>query len=137
MLEDDLHLRGLYLFSLERTWRILRPEGSPFHNVIYGACTGNSCDAERAAQWLRDAPLDLRHWTMTNSHRADVTFRPEIDRFEKPQLTHVLPPNETHTARWNRNPYRPDGGSDGAGEEDGTFWLLPYWMGRYHSLFAE
>ena len=29
-----------------------------------------------------------------------------------------------------------DGGS-GHGEECGTFWLLPYWMGRYHGIISE
>lgn len=135
LLEQDPHLRALYLLSLERTWEILRPEGSPFHNVIYGACTGRPCDAERALQWLYEAPLDLRGWTMTNSHRDDVVFQPQEDRFEQPQLTRVLSPRETHVARWNRNPYLPDGGDGGYTEEDGTFWLLPYWMGRYHGIF--
>ena len=33
--------------------------------------------------------------------------------------------------KWNGNPYEVDGGG-GTEEEDPTFWLLPYWMGRYH-----
>jgi hypothetical protein len=130
-------LRRLYLLSLERTQAILRPERSPFHNCIYGACTGRPCDAESAAQWLRDAPLDLRGWTMTNSLRADVTFDLQPDRSGRRQLTRALPPNETHVAKWNHNPYIPDGGSGGAREEDGAFWLLPYWMARYHGILRE
>ncbi|HZO89707.1 MAG TPA: hypothetical protein VFB38_15365 [Chthonomonadaceae bacterium] len=136
-LETDPQLRALYLLSLERTWNILRPERSPFHNVIYGACTGWPCDAEAAAQWLRDAPLDLRGWAMINSHRADVRFDDAAGRFGEKQLTRALPPNEVRAAKWNHNPYVPDYGGDGGTEEDGAFWLLPYWMGRYHGIFGE
>jgi len=136
-LETEPHLRALYLWSLERTQAVLRPEGSPFHNVIYGACTGNPSDVERAVQWLQDAPWDLRAWTMTNSHRSDITFEERPGRFGERQSTHPLPPNERRVAKWNHNPYNPDGGSDGHSEEDGTFWLLPYWMGRYHAIFRE
>ena len=28
--------------------------------------------------------------------------------------------------------YRPDAGTKGHREDDGAFFLLPYWMGRYH-----
>lgn len=135
-LERDPTLRSLYLLSLERTQAILRPERSPFHNVIYGTCTGQPCDAEAAAQWLRDAPWDLRTWGMNNSQRADVTLDPFPGRHGERQLTHVLPPGETRVAKWNHNPYAADRPGDGSGEEDGTFWLLPYWMGRYHGIFT-
>jgi hypothetical protein len=30
-----------------------------------------------------------------------------------------------------------DGGNGGRTKEDGTFFLLPYWMARYHGLFEE
>ena len=70
-------LRQLYLLSLERTQAILRPERSPFYNVIYTACAGKPCDVDAVADWLQDAPLDLRDWKMENSHRADIVFAPE------------------------------------------------------------
>jgi hypothetical protein len=136
-LKTSPDLRRIYLLSLEYTQRVLRPEGSPFYNVLYGACTGRPCGAEAAAQWLRDAPLDLRDWAMRNSSRADVTLQPERDRFGEAQLTGALPPNETRVAKWNANPYQADAGGDGSREEDGTFWLLPYWMGRYHGIFGD
>jgi hypothetical protein len=34
--------------------------------------------------------------------------------------------------KWNGNPFRLDGGGGGRGEDDGAFFLLPYWLGRYH-----
>ena len=135
-LETDPFLRALYLMSLERTQAILRPERSPFHDVIYGACTGRPCDAEAAAQWLRDAPWDLRKWGTYNSNREDVRLDAQKDRFSEPQLTRVLPPSERRVDKWNSNPYAANQPGDGRGEEDGAFWLLPYWMGRYHGIFT-
>src|SRR5581483_9363020 len=112
MLERDPRRRALYLASLERTQRILRRQGSPFHNVIYGALTHRSCDAATVAAYLRDTPWDLREWTMTNRHRADVRCDTSGN------TSRVLPPSERAVEYWNSNPYRPDGGSDGRGELD-------------------
>jgi hypothetical protein len=61
-----------------------------------------------------------------------VAFRPDQDRFDKPQLAAVPAPDERPVAKWNANPYVPDGGNGGAAEDDGAFFLLPYWMGRHH-----
>ena len=33
--------------------------------------------------------------------------------------------------KWNGNPFVVDGGDGGRSEDDGTFFLLPYWMGRH------
>jgi len=30
-----------------------------------------------------------------------------------------------------------DGGNGGRREDDGAYFLLPYWMGRYHKLFGD
>ena len=38
--------------------------------------------------------------------------------------------------KWNGNPFRIDGGGNGGGEDDGAFFLLPYWMGRYHGFLV-
>lgn len=133
-LESDPALRSLYLWSLERTQAILRHEGSPFYNILYGALTGKPCQAEDAATWLRDVPLDLRSWTMTNSQRPDVALQLERDRFGLQQLRRPLSAREKAIMKWNRNPYLADDGEDGRSEMDGAFWLLPYWMGRYHGI---
>lgn len=134
--EKDPGLRGLYLASLERTWQIVRPEGCPLWNLLYGALTGRPCDREAAVAALRDIPLDLIDWKMTNSARADLDLAPAGDRFGLPQARRPLPWRERPLHKWNGNPCRLDGGTD-LHEECGTFWLLPYWLGRYHGLLAE
>ncbi len=138
MLESDPGLRGLYLLSLERTQAILRPEQSPFYNFLYAALSGNGpCDVDAAVRWLQEAPWDLRHWSVRNSHRADIRHDLEVGRFGEKQALYVLSPRERRVAKWNHNPYALDGGGEGMGEEDGTFWLLPYWLGRFHGLIDE
>lgn len=132
--EDDPNLRTIYLLSLERSWQIERPERCPLWNFIYGALTKNDCDVENSRDTLRRIPMDLIRWTVKNSHRADIEIDPEYGRFSEPQSVKVLPADERATMKWNGNPYRLDSGSDGRSEEDGTFFLLPYWMGRYYGF---
>jgi hypothetical protein len=77
----------------------------------------------------------LRHWDVRNSDRPDVEMDAEAGRFGEQQSRRVLPAGERPLIKWNGNPYRLDGGDGGRTEEDGTFFLLPYWMARYHGLF--
>ena len=77
-------------------------------------------------------PLDLIEWGVRNSHRIDVQFQKEKDRHGYLQLTEVLAPDERAVGKWNSNPYIPDSGGAGHGEDDGAYFLLPYWMGRYY-----
>ena len=54
---------------------------------------------------------------------------------DRPQSLVVLPYDEIPMWKWNGNPYSLDGGNGGRSEDDGAYFLLPYWMGRYHRLF--
>ena len=49
----------------------------------------------------------------------------------------VLPYDELPMSKWNGNPYSLDGGNGGRSEDDGAYFLLPYWMGRYHKLLPQ
>lgn len=136
--EPDQTLRKVYVESLDRAWQVERPERIPLWNFIYavGAKSANF-DREESLRTLREIPLDQIEWTVTNSHRADVPRDLLADRFGRAQSLIVLPYDELPMSKWNGNPYRLDGGSGGRGEDDGAYFLLPYWMGRYHKLIGE
>ncbi len=132
--ERDSKLRSLYLDGMRFTWGKIRPDRNPLWNFIsvasrVGPMTPEVLDDSRRA--LERIPMDMIEWTVRNSHRVDVTFQPASDRFNHRQLTEVLAPDERAVQKWNSNPYIPDGGAGGHAEDDGAYFLLPYWMGRY------
>jgi len=131
MLEHDPEIRALLLASVERSWQTERPERNPWFNFIYGAGTGRLCDIDDSMRTLREIPMDLVSWRMENSRRADIALDKDSGRFDEAQSRSVLPYGERAMFKWNGNPYSLDGGGDGRGEDDGAFYLLPYWMGRY------
>lgn len=52
------------------------------------------------------------------------------------QLDRMLPPSERGVMRWDKNPWVATNSGDfpdpqGKMESSGTFWLYPYWLGRY------
>lgn len=134
--EKDPSLLAVYRDSLERSWLIERPERNPLWNVIYAAGTGAAAyDREESLRTLREIPLDQVQWTVTNSHRRDVAVDPQQDRHKRRQALVVLPYDELPMSKWNGNPYNLDGGDGGRSEDDGAYFLLPYWMARHHRLF--
>jgi hypothetical protein len=136
--EKDPKLLEVYKESLERSWQVERPERNPLWNFIYAAGTG-ATEFERAdsIRTLREIPMDLVKWTVRNSHRLDVPVDPMSDRFQRRQALIVLPYDELPMSKWNGNPYGLDGGNGGRIEDDGAYFLLPYWMGRYHGLIGS
>ena len=136
--EKDPALLEVYRESLARSWQVERPERNPLWNFIYAAGTREKdYDREESIRTLREIPMDLISWTMTNSHRNDVMRDPAADRFSRAQALVVLPYDELPIMKWNGNPYRMDGGDGGRSEDDGAYFLLPYWMGRFHKLIDE
>ena len=133
--EQDPKLREIYLDSLRFTWKQIRPDMNPLWNYISVASGAGPMTPEIRTEsrlTLERIPMDLIEWGVRNSHRTDVKFTRDQDRFRRSQLVEVLAPDERPVSKWNGNPYRPDGGGDGHGEDDGAFFLLPYWMGRHH-----
>lgn len=147
--ERDPKLRDIYMASLERSWQIERPEQGPFFNFIYAAgrqagfvsdptqrpdkayLDPSDYDRDLCLEWFREVPADLYNWTIRNSDRQDIG---EIltNRFQQKRSRYVLPVAERRLMRWNGDPFELDGGADGRSRDDGTYILLPYWMGRYH-----
>lgn len=133
--EKDPALRAVYRTSLERSWLIERPERNPLWNMIYAAGTGaTDFDRAESIRTLREIPMDLVEWDVRNSHRLDVPLDPVPDRHKRRQALVVLPYDELPMTKWNGNPYMVDGGVAGRREDDGAYFLLPYWMGRHHGL---
>jgi hypothetical protein len=136
--ESDPKLREVYVQSLERSWQVERPERNPLWNFIYAVGSGGKeFDRYEALRTLKEIPMDQISWAVSNSHRLDVPFDNLNDRFDRKQALTVLPYDESPISKWNGNPYRLDGGNGGRGEGDGVYFLLPYWMGRYHKLIDD
>ena len=118
--------------SLERTWNHVAQHKSSLWAIITSVCLEPK-RMEDALWSLREWPLDPIDWPVPAVHRLDVSLDRYPDRFGKPQITQLLPPDERRLQRWNGNPYRVEGGSGAAALDPGA-WLLPYWMARYHEL---
>ena len=133
--EKDPVLRAVIVEGLERSWQVERPERNPLWNFIYAAGSGaKQFDLEESVATLRRIPMDLISWQAVNSHRLDVALDTLADRFGRRQSLAVLPVDERPMMKWNGNPYIVDGGDGGRSEDDGAFFLLPYWMARYHKF---
>ena len=78
--------------------------------------------------------METIEWSVKNSVRIDVPIDPMPDRQGRRQALVVLPYDELGMTKWNGNPFRLDDGADGKREDDGAYFLLPYWMGRYHRV---
>jgi hypothetical protein len=133
--EADRRLRRTYLNGLRHTWDQVQPTYNPLWNYISSASEGKKLKSrlrEESQRTLERIPMDMITWTVHNSHRTDVVINTEKDRFGQLQLMEVLAPDELPAQKWNSNPYCPDGGGNGGSEDDGAYFLLPYWMGRFY-----
>lgn len=129
---NDPYLRSLLLRSLERSWEIKRMEHIPWYNFMYGAITGNDCEASQGVEHLRAWPLDLISYSYVNSYRQDL--KPEPGYVPYGGGTRGMSPRETgpiiHGLEY-------DGGSGGRQALDPAPWLEAYWMGRYYGFITE
>ncbi len=133
--EDPGVLHRYYRRALNAWWENMAREENPLWTFIYATAQPNTAvDIESAVRTLYRMPVDTIEWTAKNSHRKDVVMDTGFDRFHHRQAKALLPPDELPIMKWNSNPFDIDGGSDGLSEDDGTAFLLPYWMGRYHKL---
>lgn len=121
--------------SIERTWAVCRPDRMPTWNIIASIFLQKDCDLEIAKEELELFPVDLIDWNMTNSHRWDLIENDLVGRGGHRQAINPIPTPEARIFRWNTNPYQFDSGAAGKREVTGTYFLLSYWMGRYHGLF--
>ncbi|MDF9796640.1 hypothetical protein OKW21_001903 [Catalinimonas alkaloidigena] len=124
-------LKQVYEESIHNHWAIEKPERNAVWNLITLATEG-TFDEESTLWFLKDYPMDLVRYTVKNSHRKDLTFLEP--NFREQMTKELLPQAERPIMRFNANPFKMDGGSDGKRELTGAEFLLPYWMARYYQI---
>ena len=133
--KDENMLRRYYRPALNGWWENEVREQNPLWTFIYATAQPDlPVDFESATRTLYRLPLDTIDWSVNNSHRNDVTMDTIVDRFQHAQAKTFLPPDERPVIKWNANPFEIDSNSGGRSEDDGTAFLLPYWLGRYHQF---
>jgi hypothetical protein len=131
-LETDPARWAVWREGLEGLFQARREERDPELNMIYAALArADAYDLEQSVETLQKIPLDMVQWGLDLSHRWDREEDPKLDRFDEKQNTFVFPYDERMPERWSENPFAYRQGGDGHAESSGTFWLLPYWLGRY------
>ncbi len=136
--EHDPELLAVYRSALDQWWLNMQREKNPLWTYIYASGRpGGKVDFEGALWTLARIPMDTIEWTVKNSERGDVTLDGGPDRFNQAQSKTLLPPDERPVMKWNTNPFVVDGGNGGQSEDDGGFFLLPYWMGRYLGMVGK
>jgi len=135
--EKDPRLLAAYRRGLDQWWANMQRQANPLWTFIYLLGRPDAPVDLAAAVWtLYRMPLDTIAWWVTNSHRQDLVWAPEPDRFGRRQTLTLLPPDERPVMKWNSNPFVVDGGNGGGTEDDGAAFLLPYWLGRYHRFIV-
>ncbi len=124
--------------AIDQWWQNCRRENNPLWTYIYrSARPDQKVDLDAALSTLERIPMDLIAWKVVNSNRRDVAMDKQLDREHEPQARTLLPPDERPVMKWNGNPFVVDGGNGGFSEDDGGFFLLAYWMGRYLGFLAK
>ncbi|MFV2066870.1 MAG: hypothetical protein ACC645_07785 [Pirellulales bacterium] len=150
--ETDPRLLKMYRWSLRWHWISEEPERCPLFNFVYGALDdGSPMSALRvpgpqryladAVDTLKRIPLDRVRWAFHNSHRLDVAMISDAWYRLRPgghfRNGQVLPVDERDLEHWNSDPWTVDGGDGSRTLADGTAYLLPYYLGRYHGFIVE
>lgn len=137
--EKDPKLRAKLEEAFEGWWKNIQREKNPLWNSIREVCYRKPEPARRrdSIATLQRIPMDTVAWRVENSWRTELPREPQQDRFNKAQTTVLLAPDERAVMKWNGNPFVLDGGNGGRSEDDGAFFLMPYWMGRYFKLWEE
>lgn len=135
--ERDPKMLAALRRGLDEWWKNMQRELNPLWTFIY--LTGQpdaKVDLPGAVWTLYRMPMDTISWTVRNSHRQDIMWVGNPDRFGRREAATLLPPDERPVMKWNGNPFVVDGGGGGRGEDDGAAFLLPYWMGRHHQFIV-
>jgi hypothetical protein len=136
--ERDPKFLESYRRAGDEWWQNIHREKNPLWTLIYlQSKPAEPVDLAGAVWTLYRTPMDLVEWTVRNSGRRDMAIDRRRGRFREAQSTVLLAPDERPVMKWNGNPFQVDGGNGGRSEDDGSFFLLPYWMGRYLGWLSE
>jgi hypothetical protein len=147
--ETDPRLLQAYRTSIDRNWLFVSKQNDPFFNFVFTAVFpdkdkplpdniredfGKALD--RGVATLRGTPLMLTGWTMRNSWRLDVVQYPtprQRPAYGWSAVTgEALPIDERSHIRINSDHLYLDNGYGDGTEYEGTFYLLPYYLGLYY-----
>ena len=121
------------------TYSTIENDVNPYFNFIYTWAGLPDTHIDESIAFLRDTPLDLRQFAIDSSQREDVKVQ-RYPMLEVKQIDRILPPSERGTMRWDKNPWETMSGDFGDPkghlESAGTYWLLPYWLGRYLNVIG-
>ena len=155
--------RPFLVASLERSYAVVSKQQSALWDFIYGAATlifgglderrqdsdwkengsTSSSDEGVTEEWreaglkcLVDYPWDLVEWAVDNSRRpdlrSDASLLPSVN-----QSTTSIRRSESNALKWFNNPFEFENDQGGLYEEDPTFFLVAYWLARYHGFVAS
>jgi hypothetical protein len=158
--EKDPRVLRMFQNSIFYYWQIVRQEKNPFFNFVYAAlCEGEGMqtqwgvtDLSPTHNWLEDSvdtlkrfPMDLVLWPMLNSHRIDLIDLGEHTREPGRAKGHgyrvdgyVIPIDERNAISFSEDTWRyDDGRRDGRWLDEGSPFLLGYYLGLYHGYIVE
>ncbi len=128
-------LKEQYRETIKNHWNIERPEKDALWNFCYAMTGASEFDLEESIWYLREFPMDLIEYTITNSHRLDIKKLPP--NFRNQTTTEVLPPDEKPIYKHNTNTFIIDRKGGARSEASGDIYLLPYWFGRYLGVIGK
>jgi hypothetical protein len=149
--ETDPELLRTYRASLDRNWLFVSRQNDPFFNFVFTAVfpypeqpvgDGRQVDYEavlkKGVRTLQGTPQLLLGWEMKNSDRLDVVQDPtprQREGYGFSVFNEALPIEERCHIRINSDHFDLDH-SQGGGtvEYEGSFYLLPYYLGLYHGF---
>lgn len=126
----DAKLKEQYRTAIQQHWELERPEKNGLWNLCYRMTGAKDFDFDETIWYLKEFPLDMIEWQVSNSHRKDIEM--VAPNFRGQTTKEVLPPDERPELKHNRNLFKLDRESNGTSElSAGDSFLLPYWMGRF------
>jgi len=133
--EKNEALLKQYRAAMDQWWKNIQRERNPLWMFIYQtAWPKGKIDLAPAAYTLYRIPLDLINWSVDNNWRKGLKWAGAPDRHGRRESLDWIAPDERPIMKWNGNPFVVSAGGGGGSEDDGAFFLLPYWMGRYHKF---